>query len=619
MQHVDYCNSRHLRLFLILLVTMVGGVSYRLEAQQTGPPPEVFAYADIVVYNGKILTVDDNFTTAEAVAIRDGKFLAVGRMDRILAMAGPRTRKIDLKGKTAIPGIVDTHMHPFTEGVYRHYRQKFFGTPIYERRVSADDMVLWPDAETTQKRIQAAVEKLKPGEPLMVPVEAGRGGRGVCSRISLEQLDAVSPNNPVFMVSMVNLWVDGINSKAVPLIKLRPGQTAFRGEGSPCVSDVGREAADSTIHWLTPFEEQMPIYRETSRLAGRWGITTAKEHTTPILMMGIRQLWKQGELTVRMRLPIPLWPWTGNQTNIPPDLAEDFFRRLGNLSGIGDDMWRLIGVRPEAVGGNIMAGSAWTLEPKRQELPGLPDLPYGQSTWYEEKAELAGKQTKESFPGRESLVQAIRYGWDVATDHTVGDRAVEEVLKAVEEGLQTQIVKRPDQILAMGHTPMSTQEQRQKMRELGIRNGIGPWHVFIPEMIESAFIQYGTERIGQMEAFNSYLKLGLRPSLEGDTFDDPPFWKFSIAVTRKDQKYGKVWNPSERVTRQDALRMGTRNGAYQLGEEDKLGSIEVGKLADMVVMDKDYMTVPEDEIPKIDVLLTIVAGKVVYEVEGGLK
>ena len=189
----------------------------------------------------------------------------------------------------------------------------------------------------------------------------------------------------------------------------------------------------------------------------------------------------------------------------------------------------------------------------------------------------------------------------------------------MEEGLKTQVVKHPGQILAMGHTPMATPEQIQRMKELGIRNGIGPWHVFTDSMIEAAFTQYGTERVGQMEAFQSYLKAGLKPSLEGDTFDDPPFWKFYAAITRKDQKYGRVWNPAEKVTRQEALWMGTINGAYQLGEDNKLGSIEPGKLADFIVLDRDYMTIPEDDLPKIKVLLTIVGGKVVYEAQGGLK
>ncbi|MBI4465511.1 MAG: amidohydrolase family protein, partial [Acidobacteria bacterium] len=148
--------------------------------------------------------------------------------------------------------------------------------------------------------------------------------------------------------------------------------------------------------------------------------------------------------------------------------------------------------------------------------------------------------------------------------------------------------------------------------------GIGPYHVFTQYKIDAAFTQYGTERINQMASFKSHLEAGLKTSLEGDTFGDPPFWKFYVALTRKDQKYGKVWNPTEKVTRQEALWMGTINGAYQLGEEDKLGSIEPGKLADVIVLDRDFMTIPEDDIPNIQVLLTIVGGKAVYEVKGAL-
>ncbi|MBI4465566.1 MAG: hypothetical protein HY647_12755, partial [Acidobacteria bacterium] len=111
MKRVRNCNRRHLLSLLIVWVALAKGIGHGLQAQPAGLPPEVVAYADIVLYNGQILTVDEDFSTAEAVAIRDGKFLAVGRTDRILAMAGPKTQKIDLKGKTAVPGIIDTHMH----------------------------------------------------------------------------------------------------------------------------------------------------------------------------------------------------------------------------------------------------------------------------------------------------------------------------------------------------------------------------------------------------------------------------------------------------------------------------------------------------------------------------
>ena len=103
-------HSRVVQCLILLtavLATMTAGSNYRLEAQQAGLPPEVVHYADVVLYDGKILTVDENFTIADAVAIRDGKFLAVGTTDRVLPLAGPKTRRIDLKGKMALPGFVD--------------------------------------------------------------------------------------------------------------------------------------------------------------------------------------------------------------------------------------------------------------------------------------------------------------------------------------------------------------------------------------------------------------------------------------------------------------------------------------------------------------------------------
>ncbi|MBI4464243.1 MAG: amidohydrolase family protein, partial [Acidobacteria bacterium] len=486
--------------FLVSLIvfglTVAGPIIPRGQTQQAAPAPEVLHYADMVLYNGKILTADEKFSAVEAVAIRDGKFLAVDTTDRILTMAGPATRKIDLKGKTALPGLVDTHMHPFTEGLSEYYAHKYLGVPLRPINSMEEDAKLAKaSVDEILDMVQKAVARAKPGEAVIIPAGSGVGGYGVCRKITLEQLDSVSPNNPVYFLSIVNVWVDGLNSKGASLLHLPERVSPFFVSGLPCASDAAREQGGSTIHWLTPLEELLPAYRAGARRTNEWGITTAKEHTTPVLMAGIRELWVRGELTVRMRMPFPLWPWTGNQTNIPPDRAEDFFRRLGNLSGLGDDMWRLNCVRPEAVGGSLTAGSAWTIDPKLHELPGLPNRPYGAPTWYEEKVEGL---KKESFVGRESLVQAVRYGWDVAADHTIGDRAVEEVLKAMEEGLKTQVVKRPGQILAMGHTPMAKPEHLQKMKELGIRAGIGPYHVFTQYKIDAAFTQYGTERINQM-------------------------------------------------------------------------------------------------------------------------
>lgn len=611
---------RHLISATAVLWSVGWTPGYSLKAQQADLPPEVVAYADIVLYNGKILTADEQFSTAEAAAIRDGKFLAVGKSDRILRMAGPRTRKVNLNGKTATPGFVDTHQHPFTEGMRGYLVSKNKISWEGKNPNPRDVTLQWNDSGMMLRDVKRAVAAAKPGESVLIPA----GITSLCvsgpNAVKLEDLDAISPNNPVVIIAVVNDWPEAVNSKAAQLVQKFVTGPMFRREGSPCLTIGVRETVSSYFYSHIPFEEMVQASRQATNKASSLGLTTVKEHTALPFMTGIRELWIRNELTVRVRMPYPIYPLTGQQAVIPPDQAEKIFMHMGNLSRIGDDMFRLIGIRPSAVGGNIMWGSAWTIDPKKQELSGLPDRPNGLSsgTWDPERGSYdTGKG--EVFAGSEALLQAIRYGWDVATDHTVGDKAVEEVLKVMEDGMKTRVVKRPGQLLAMGHTPMARPEQLAKMKQLGIRPGIGPWHVFTSMMIEPAFIQYGTERINQMEPLKSFITTGLKPSLEGDTFGDPTFWKIYAAVTRKDQKYARVWNPQERVTRQEALWMSTRWPAYQLDEENKLGSVENGKLADLIVLDRDYMTIPDDDIPKIDVLMTIMGGKVVYEMEGGLK
>ncbi len=424
----------------------------------------------------------------------------------------------------------------------------------------------------------------------------------------------------------VNVTALAINSKAAEEITpyLPEGVTSpFEREGNPCIGGpgdvdgeltVGAQAVNDTIYWKIPFEELMEAYREATRTISASGTTLVKEHTAPPIISGIRELWAREELTVRIRMPFPLTPvMSGMTTIIPGDAAERFFRRMGNISGIGDDMWRFVGIRPPAVGGNMLGGDAWTLFPKTRPYPDRwgNASPYG-GRIQEQEAERRG----EGFRGREAVVQAVRFGWDVSADHTVGDRATHEIVNAFEEGLDTQIIQRPNQLLTMNHTPMATQEDIQRMKQLGINASIGVWHVFGESNFEAGLLQYGIERLNSILPIKSYLDAGLHPALEGDTNEGPTFERVQIAVTRKDRIYQREWNPQEAVSREQALRMVTLYPAEHIGESDRLGSIEVGKLADLVIIDQDYMTMPEDEIATIQALLTMVDGKVVYEREG---
>ncbi len=651
-------KSQRVVLFVAVLLLVAWMDTDSARAQQAALPPEVVAYADTIVYNGKILTADEKFTIAEAVAIRDGKFLAVGKTDRIVQMAGPNTRKLDLKGKAMIPGIIDLHQHPFTEGMLSYWAEKWLPNEPE-----------WTSVEVALKGIQKAVAKSKPGDAIMIPriyigpgadEEGGRTGESICDMWTVEQkftsilpcasrnagnicrvlprdrLDSVSPNNPVVFVGIVNLEPYAMNSKAAEVIQphLPKGSPAFQRDGSPCVArgndmNVGGElfvaarlVKDYIMFWSEPLEDTMEAFRATSKGVTAAGITLTKEHTALPLITGIHELWDRGELTVRMRMPYPLTPFSavGNSMSIAPDQAETLFRRIGVMSGVGDDMLRFVGVRPEGIGGNMVAGGVWMIEPKLHTYSnreGGDDLPFGGGGPGQKYK--ASSSSDDIFEGRSALVQAVRFGWDVSTDHTLGDRAVHEVINAMEEGLKTQIVKRKNQRLHIGHTPLAQIEDIQKMKRLGIKASIGPWHIFLPDMLEAGLIQFGTERYSHMAApMKSYIKEGSHPALEGDVAG-AIFWRMEKAITRKDDKYKRTWNSAEAVTRQEALWMSSLWGAEEIGEQAKVGSIEPGKLADFVVIGKDFMTVPENEIHLIKPLMTMVGGKVVYEAAGGLQ
>jgi predicted amidohydrolase YtcJ len=284
------------------------------------------------------------------------------------------------------------------------------------------------------------------------------------------------------------------------------------------------------------------------------------------------------------------------------------------MSDVGDDMLRFIGVRPPAVGGNVEGGDSWTLEPKVHPYPDRwgNESPYGGRLQEQEVA--AGG---ELFRGRGCLIQAVRFGWDVSADHVIGDRAVREVVNAFEEGLKTQIIKRPNEHLTINHTPMANEADIERMAKLGIEVSVGVSHIFAPAALEAGLMEYGTERVYKMAPIKSYINVGMHPVIEGAVDDRPVFIRLQLLITRKDEKYKRTWNLSEAVSRQQALWMASLWGAEQIGEKKRLGSIEPGKYADLVVIDKDYMTIPEDQIGTIKPVMTLLEGKIVYEAGKG--
>lgn len=631
-------KSKSLGVLITLMLVPAWAGSGRLEAQQTSLPPEVIRYADFVLYNGKILTADRNFRVAEAVAVRDGLFMAVGQTDRIKSMAGPKTRQIDLKGKTVTPGIIDMHGGPGGGSMILYWVNKWM--PNEPR---------WSTKEAALAGIKRSVARAKPGEAVVLPlyelpveVDADAGGRAgvICDIFTLEEIDEISPDNPIFFLRNVNQVTMGMNSKAAEVTKrfLPKGVTTpFKHENNLCVGigpqvdgllEPGQWAGNDYVYWIDPPSTMLEHFKADVARYNRRGITLGKQHMGMPMFNGIHALWEREELNMRFRLAFPMTPHiSGHTTEFPTGVdAEIVFRRWPNLSHMGDNMLRFAGIRIPSVGGNTPGGDAWMLDRKLTRYPDRwgNDAPFGGRL---PEQEAMAKGLEQTFRGRDVLINAARFGWDASCDHCVGDRSFREVISAYEEGLKTQLVKRPNQRLTTNHTPMVNQADIPRAARLGIWVSISTGHAFggrDGEDVEAALIQYGADRLARVASpIKSFIKAGMHPSLEGTIWPDAraarksAFFWIGKAITRTDEVHGRVWNADEKLTRKEALWAATLWAAEQLAEDRDLGTIETGKEADLVVLDGDYMTVPEEQIGDINVLLTMVEGRVVYEAEGG--
>jgi hypothetical protein len=222
--------------------------------------------------------------------------------------------------------------------------------------------------------------------------------------------------------------------------------------------------------------------------------------------------------------------------------------------------------------------------------------------------------------------------------HNNGDFSTDVYMEEIERGLKERVVEAAGQRFNTDHSLMLSPEtqggnQFDRMKRLGIIPsmnapylvepkpvGDDPHKVSPASQVELLANAWGKERVMRMLPVKSLIKAGFHPTSESDRWYYPasyPFWILEKLTTRKDDKFGQVWGPDERVTRQEALWMKTNWAAAYTGDQKDLGSIEPGKLADLVIIDKDYMTIPDESIHSIQVEMTIIGGKVIFDASKG--
>ena len=610
---------------LMVIAVTIASLPTRLAAQQEQVPAELLAYPSLILFNGKVLTVDEQFSVAEAVAVREGRVLAVGTTAEIKRLAGPETRQIDLAGRSVVPGFIDSDGD-----------NAFAGGDLYKDTMvngKVGTKVRGESVTEMLKMVSALVAQAAPGSPVFVRM--ADEWISELSKLTAKQLDTLAPGNPLMLSlssseGIVNTrMLDAAFAAGLPRDHIGIVKDA---QGTPTGQMFG--AALGMIGWnLRDWPELTEtVYQNQEKLNASFlevGVTTVTGHASGYTVTIMSQMFHDGRLKIRIRPDLDFVRQN--------PLADQFLRRTPNLLnfGLGDGMIRIVGAAVGPVDGASDDGGILTNQPKLRVHPVVKGSPTGTNKWTgtsftgDHWADLTPAQKLQTEAG--TLLLLRKHGWNIAGNHNMGSQAatiVLEILAMAEKQPDIKVQKMLGRN-ALDHNVVWDSKSIAAAKQLGdsVAYGLNS-EIWSPRVVrgeEMLFSQYG-ERLGGMQPVKDLVNAGLNVHFEGGKPDEPPLWRVERFVTRVSRyatrseraKRGagvqeRTWGKEQAVDRKQALRMVTISAARFIGEEKMLGSIERGKFADLVVLDGDYMSVADDKIDELQPALTIVGGKVVFE------
>lgn len=537
--------------------------------------------ADSVFFNGRIVTLDSNDTIASAIAVRDGRIIAVGTEDEVRRVSGDATQIIDLRGKTMLPGLIDSHCHLGL--ATRSFRYYVDGRCPPNRSIA--DIL---------ERIRQRVRETRKGEWITVHCSMFGNLKLAEKRYPTKaELDSVAPDNPVVLLSSMHTCI--VNTRALELAHITR-ESIGSGIGKIEKDKITGEPTGELLEYRTELPTP-PFSREQIKDALKvglheyWvkqGFTTAYSFSDGTDIKAYQELLNEGTLPLRIQAMI-------YDPNKKPDLIEALIK-LGIQSGLGND-WLKVGGVKIFVDGAFMGLSAATHDPYLN----MPDKDY------------CGILRCEAGPLKELVLKAHNAGLQLCI-HAMGDKAQDLALNAYENALKVNPRNHRHRIEHFG-CDMGNPEQRRRAKELGIIPVITiGWLYAYADVIEHYL---GSLRATQSFALRSMIDDGLKPANCSDqcgtepvTLD--PFFSIWCAVTRQ-TFFKNRFVAEQAISVKEAFKQWTIDGAYSGFEEELKGSIEPGKFADLIVISRDIFTIPEDQIKDVKVDMTILDGKIVYK------
>lgn len=529
--------------------------------------------ADLIVRDAHIVTVDPKFSIAHAAAIRDGRFIAVGSDAEVMRSKGPNTRVVDLHGKTVLPGFNDTHVH-LTAG---------------EELPLQVDLTHIHSIKQIQEAIAARAKQVKPGEWIT-------GTRGWWEYQLAEgrlptraDLDVAAPDNPVAIPGPHYMIV---NSRALALADVtrdtpdpQGGQIYKDANGEP--TGLLMDNAGRFVRPLLPRPTEAQKEEGMKRvlaLVNSHGLTSAGDPSGSAQDAALfRKLRDQGQLTVRVDFAYDIDP------ALPLAKVEAALKALPKPGSDGDGMFR-----SDEIGETGLDGAELTafLEHDYPDKPGYRGLQ---------------KVPNEQFDRFAALV--AKYGYRLRP-HAVGDAAVDEALEAFEYANRHTPIT--DRRWMIDHAFLLGPQHYERVKRLGLIINSQYMHNYeLGKLILKAWKRPLADR---SEPYREWLKNGIMFAGGSDgpiSYYAEPLLEIYGEVTRGTQWAGKL-GPDQGISRADAIRSVTINGAYTTFEEKVKGSIEPGKYGDFVVLSKDILNVPAEQIATTKVLATVLGGRTVF-------
>jgi predicted amidohydrolase YtcJ len=570
--------------------------------------------ADVMYFNGKILTVDHEFTICEALATAGGRITAVGSNAEVENHATSRTRRVDLGGRTVIPGLIDTHPHLDTwRGYYRSLAGCCSIDEVMERVAEAAAkegkgrwLLFYKYAEPDSKAPNHYKERRFPNR---------------------YDLDRAAPDNPVWIrggyltpsvLNSMALDLAGITRdtpqprQLIPTLDWRTGdmvsspggyieKDSKTGEPTGVLADgndILARTVTSHFYHLVPhpgYDEYVRNIEARMLEFSSLGVTSIYEghgladpprrNTRAFL-----DVLARGKLTVRTHVATNIHT-SGN--------SDDIIARLEEVShvahkGAGDDWLRFVGVSV------TLDGACGCLDCVQKKLRDWKGHRAGANR------DGIARVPEEKY--RTLVREAARRGMRVTTKAD-GEDMIDQVIKTYAE-VDAEFGIRQKRFVMMHSAFTNPTRHMPRLRELGVLPTTCISFLWNHGM--NMIRAYGEELIHRAVPFKSWLAAGIPVSNGTDGYPWNPFISLWAMITRTDGETGVQLGSKECVSREEALRIHTANGAYLMQMEDRLGTLEVGKYADLVVLSDDYLNVPADEIKSIKALQTMVGGRVVH-------